>query len=157
VKHGRWALADRFEIFGRFGTDNAESLYLTRWRLIQTPLGGVYLHRFTRPDASPIFHDHPWSFLALVLRGGYVEKRRNPMTGHTTTHTHKAAHFNRMQLVDAHYVASLLRVPTWTIVLVGPHRRKWGYWEQQWLSEGMCWCWTGWNSHRSHRREGINL
>lgn len=49
--------------------------YLVRWRLrLSTELCGVYVHRFLEPDV-PVYHDHPWNFLTLILKGGYTEHR----------------------------------------------------------------------------------
>lgn len=42
-----------------------------RRTFVQTPLGTVRLHRFLRSDDERAFHDHPWSFVTLILRGGY--------------------------------------------------------------------------------------
>jgi hypothetical protein len=48
--------------------------YLIRWA-INTPFGGVKLHHILRSDEDRDCHDHPWSFLSIVLRGGYWEHR----------------------------------------------------------------------------------
>jgi hypothetical protein len=72
----------RFAIWKKFEIPNfdTEGNYLTRWRIIETPWASLYLHRITTPDSRPTLHDHPWNFTALVLRGGYVERRLNPRT-----------------------------------------------------------------------------
>jgi hypothetical protein len=61
----RWSLFSRFDIadVGRPG------IYLTRWRLLQTPWFGIYVHCIRRPDGDRHLHDHPWSFLSLVDTG----------------------------------------------------------------------------------------
>jgi len=38
-------------------------------------LPGLYLHYFFASDVEEELHDHPWSALALILAGGYVEER----------------------------------------------------------------------------------
>ena len=59
-------------IAGCEATGHAETPYLTRWS-IGLPFGcALYLHRFHRSDANEM-HDHPWSFISLILWRGYVE------------------------------------------------------------------------------------
>lgn len=47
--------------------------YLTRWRLIETSLGAIYLHKFHRSDGKDL-HDHPWAFASIILWRGYIEE-----------------------------------------------------------------------------------
>ncbi|MEX2155087.1 MAG: hypothetical protein WD825_17210 [Gemmatimonadaceae bacterium] len=46
--------------------------WLIRWA-INTPLGGVKLHKILRSDEDRDLHGHPWSFMSIILRGGYWE------------------------------------------------------------------------------------
>lgn len=56
-----------------YGADG--SPYLTRWTLLDLGrFGRICLHRFHRGDDDPDQHDHPWSFVTLILWGGYVEE-----------------------------------------------------------------------------------
>jgi hypothetical protein len=158
-----WAVLTRFDI-PNMDTDD---LYLTRWRIVQTPWAALYLHRITTPDSHPTLHDHPWSFLAIVLRGGYVERRLNPRTMEVDEH-HRVRWVNRMRTHDFHAITSLSRNPTWTLLFVGARRRTWGYleprwsghWEQKqpgdhpyWLwTDRPYWRWTQFDKH-SHARE----
>jgi len=48
-------------------------LYLRRLHLIQTPWFAIMLHWIVRPDPQPDTHDHPVSFLSIMLRGWYWE------------------------------------------------------------------------------------
>ncbi len=48
--------------------------YLLRWYVIpHNRIFNVYLHCFLRSDDDRALHDHPWSSMNVVLRGGYVE------------------------------------------------------------------------------------
>lgn len=148
-RSARWAFMDRFEVPQYEG----DGVYLTRWRIVQTPWGGLYLHRMEGPDPRATLHDHPWSFLSLILRGGYVERRLDPMTMRVDE-GHRVRWWNRMRATDAHSIRSLLRVPTWTLLLVGKRRRTWGYLEgpawQHWEVQGNTgrWWWTEFNRHQ---------
>jgi hypothetical protein len=153
-RSARWAFMDRFDVPQYDG----DGLYLTRWRIIQTPWGGIYLHRMEGPDPRPTLHDHPWSFLSIVLRGGYIERRLDPMTMSVDEH-HAVRRFNRMRAGDAHSIRSLLRVPTWTLLVVSARKRTWGYLEPVGNMAGsrvpgedephhITWRWTEFKDHR---------
>lgn len=46
---------------------------LVRYRLLFTPWWRVYVHHFVESDSGRDVHSHPWNFLTLILRGGYLE------------------------------------------------------------------------------------
>jgi hypothetical protein len=136
-----WAFMQKFEVPDY---DRPERNYLTRWRLVQTPWFGIYLHRFDGPDPRSTLHDHPWSFTSLVLRGGYIEadcysgSRTKPvgddwglpeesLVVHGGWTRLEARAVNRKRAGDCHTIVKLLRIPTWTLMLVGRRTREWGY------------------------------
>ena len=147
----RWALMERFVVPN---LDEPTENYLTRWRLIETPWGSIYLHRMDGPDSRPTLHDHPWNFLSIVLRGGYVERRLDPMT-REVDEAHRVTTVNHMRTHDAHAIVSLLRVPSWTLVLVGARRRTWGYSELSAYGTDSEWVWTEFDKHR-HNDEFVS-
>ena len=75
--HRRWGVFYKQFELRRQGSG---ALYLTRWYLVSTPFFGIALHRMDGPDARDTVHDHPWPFVSVVLRGGYVEDRLDPKT-----------------------------------------------------------------------------
>lgn len=57
-------------------TVNGEQvLYLRRFFLVRSKLLNVYLHKIARSDDDPDPHDHPWSFVSLILKNGYMDQR----------------------------------------------------------------------------------
>ncbi|HXI82093.1 MAG TPA: hypothetical protein VNM34_14900 [Verrucomicrobiae bacterium] len=114
-----WAIFSREDIPDSL---HPERTYLTRWRLLQTPWFGVYLHAIREPDRDRHMHDHPWSFVSVVLRGGYLEERPDGRTGRR-----RAGSVCLRRAEDLHRVALLARRPTWTLVLAGWRRRSWGF------------------------------
>lgn len=116
-----WRFLERFEVPN---LDDPAETYLTRYRIVQTPWFGVYVHRFDGPDSRPTLHDHPWPFLSLVLRGGYSERRRygGPLV--------RIRRLNVKATTDLHYIDHLHRTPTWTLMVVGRRVRTWGYVER---------------------------
>jgi hypothetical protein len=128
-KRKPWQFMSKFVI-----QDEQGDPMLVRWRIIQTPYGGFYLHKFLRGDSDPYVHDHPWSFLSIILKGSYTEVRRNNMTYQNYERTVKR--FNRMRRDDAHYILNIHRVPTWSLIFVGRRRRTWGFYVPLGVNEG---------------------
>lgn len=142
-RNPQWAFLDRFEVPDY---DHPERNYLTRWRIVQTPWFGLYLHRLDGPDPRATLHDHPWNFTSLVLRGGYVERRLDPSTL-DVDEGREVRWVNRLRTHDAHAIVRLLRVPTWTLLFVGARRRTWGYLDGP-MSDDRRWRWTPFDTHR---------
>lgn len=122
----RWAIMERFEV-PHF--DRPDVNYLERLRIIATPAFSLYLHRIGTPDSRPTLHDHPWSFVSFILRGGYTEVRLDPQT--MTTRRRFVRFVNVMRRDDAHYIEKLHGTgPVWSLLFVGRRRRTWGYWRK---------------------------
>jgi len=136
-----WAFMERFEIPDY---DHPERNYLTRWRIIQTPWFGWYLHRMDGPDSRSTLHDHPWNFLSIILKGGYTEVVPDTHGGFLweVRHTHRRTIgiLNAKFARDLHYIEFLHRTPTWTMVFTGRRTRVWGYLDE----DG----WTAFDTHR---------
>jgi hypothetical protein len=105
---------DRFDI-----TNAAGSVFMRRYKLVRTRWGNVYLHEILRSDEDNCLHDHPWSFVSLILWGGYREQLpsgkfwRRP--GRFMVRPARTAH--RVE-VDR---------PAWSLVIVGKKSRAWGF------------------------------
>jgi hypothetical protein len=116
--------------------------FLERWGLVHDRVGGFYVHRIDGPDPGLDLHDHPWSFVTIVLRGGYIDLQAHihadgqhhdeRMTRFVWGHRHDrygylvGPRIHRMPLDVAHRIMSA-RPGTWTLVLRGPTRRVWGF------------------------------
>lgn len=48
--------------------------YLHRWRIIGFGRYMMRLHRILDTDATPFLHTHPFSYVSIILRGGYTER-----------------------------------------------------------------------------------
>lgn len=94
--------------------------YVIRWR-VEAPFGSVRLHHWTAPDDDRAFHDHPWWFITLVLRGGYADR------GPDGDDVLRAGSVRFRRALHRHTV-----VPgphgAWTLMVTGPRARPWGFW-----------------------------
>jgi hypothetical protein len=119
----RWALNETFLIGGQANP------MMKRWRLVQTPLFGVYVHFIYREDLDPVPHDHPWRFASLVLRGGYVEElHEHPGSGQHRWVAHAVGSWHRFPLAYAHRIIAVGSHTT-TLVFVGRKVRSWGFYD----------------------------
>lgn len=94
--------------------------YMRRW-VLMTRWGGIRIHHILRSDNDRHFHDHPMSFLSLILVGGYKEYRPNQKP-----RVFKPGSVLFRKAEDCHYLKLRGRT-TWTFVLSGPYRRDWGF------------------------------
>jgi hypothetical protein len=130
----RWAVLERAEAPD---VDNPTEDYMVRWRLVQTPWFGVYVHRINTADtARPLPHTHPWWFVSLIVAGGYSEVyERRDRTGRLRRRwPHRRRRLGAIHLVrstDAHTITQLHRSPSYTIAVAGRRRAEpsWGYWD----------------------------
>jgi hypothetical protein len=109
-------------------------IYVRRW-YIETPWFTIRLHHWLRSDDKRAFHDHPWSFLTIILRGSYVDvspECREMMS---------AGKIAFRRSTHQHYVETS---GCWSILFTGPKTRKWGFfpngkaekdslWQDVWL------------------------
>jgi hypothetical protein len=97
-----------------------ECPYAYRW-VLNLGFFSIRMHRWIRSDDKRYFHDHPWWFWTLVLRGGYTDVTPS---GEDVL-TRGSIRFRPSH--HQHYV----RIPkegALTILLCGPQSRNWGFW-----------------------------
>lgn len=127
--------ADRWERDGRrwfltklISADHPAGPMLRRYMIFQGDRFGVYVHQIFRPDADRDTHDHPWPFRSLVLRGGYSEEVRLAPGADVSSEVWRGrgrAHV--MPTYRSHRIVQV-RPRTWTLLVVGPKMREWGFW-----------------------------
>jgi len=103
-------------------------VYLDRRGIEHQRIGGIFLHHMTAPDPGMDLHDHPWSFVSIVLAGGYSERRADFGQRNFSWNTRKRWSIKRMRLHEFHRIVDLRGCgSTWTLVLHGPRRQEWGF------------------------------
>ena len=117
-------------------------LHFCRWRLLQTPWFGIYIHKICKSDEEKHHHDHPWAFISFVILGGYKEEVfpantfgfYNRICRPGSIVYHKAKDFHKI---------TLLKKSAWTLVFVGKRSHDpWGYRTE-----------SGWVNNETYRRE----
>lgn len=110
----------------------ADRPYLLRWHLVpRNRLFGIYLHCFLRSDDDRALHDHPWWSLSLSLEGRYLEivpVDQSDPNGPTRTLVRRPGTLVLRRATHAHRIVIYPGMPAWTLFIVGPVVRKWGFW-----------------------------
>lgn len=94
--------------------------YVVRWR-VETPIGSIRLHHWLAPDDDRAMHDHPWWFLTMCLRGGYVD--HSP-----SGDDHLRPGSIRYRPAEHQHTVFPDPGGAWTIFVTGPKSRDWGFW-----------------------------
>lgn len=103
-----------------------DSGYITRLHLIKTPFGAIDIHWINAPDAEPYLHDHPVTFLSIILRGWYRETRSKKQ-GVYKSHLRRWFNFIRASKDDRHCIVRVASGGALTVCFMGPKQREWGF------------------------------
>ena len=106
--------------------------FLTRLHIVKAPWFAVCLHWIHKPDAEPHEHDHPVSFLSLILRGWYHQSWNGG-------HFKPSRWLNLVRATDRHRITAV-GPGTLTLCFMGPKVREWGYHTPR--------GWVHWKAHR---------
>jgi hypothetical protein len=105
----------------------------TWWPIKRLPLIRVFLHLIKMPDTDRHPHDHPWSFLTIILWGGYWEavyQNKAQLAGEEQPLIRYlgpgSVVFRRAE--HTHQIIKINGSAAWTLVFAGSSRRAWGFW-----------------------------
>lgn len=113
------------EIISGGGGEGCE--IMIRWTLLKLRGCKVLVHHFL-PDSRDIDqHDHPASFLTIILKGRYVDETLNG------PELLKAGSV-RWRPAEHRHSTVTGREGAWTLVFMAPKRRAWGFWRgPEWM------------------------
>lgn len=97
-----------------------ECPYMQRW-VFNFGFFSIRFHRWFSSDDDRHFHDHPWWYLTLVLRGGYTDV--SP-AGEDVLRTGSI----RWRSALHRHTVKVNAGGCWTLMLTGPEVRRWGFW-----------------------------
>lgn len=90
-----------------------------RYTLLKTRWGNIYLHRLKALNWDGRCHDHPWSFVSVLLWGGYMEFHDNKWT------TYWPGRILGRPAEWSHAVVTW--GVSWSLVFTGAKRRYWSF------------------------------
>ena len=112
-------------------TKNIEDLespgdvYLARTMWLKFNRLGVYTHRILLPDRARAEHSHPWTFLTIILRGGYVEEIEGK------TYTRKPGYIGWRGRSFRHRIIALRGRPALTLIIRGRNGDRWNFYNKR--------------------------
>lgn len=102
--------------------------YLRRWYLIpRNTWFCIYLHNIRVSDDDRALHDHPGHNISIILKGSYVEQT----PAGDRKYPRESGIFRRIIFrwaTDRHRLIIPDGGETWTLFIVGPKFRTWGFW-----------------------------
>ncbi len=101
--------------------------YLERWTLAKAFGCAVYLHHFIGDDSSIDPHDHPRRFISIGLKGWYFEDIYQKDGRYWLTKCYQAPWVRTFPAEHIHRIRAKLHGNVWTVVIVLPHQRAWGF------------------------------
>lgn len=109
-----------FEFRWREPLGRLECPFIIRW--VITVFGfSLRLHHWLGSDDQRFYHDHPWDFVAMLIKGSYVE--------HTQKETVIRYQWEiRRYKAEYQHKVFLDCGPCWSVVFSWPKRRNFGYW-----------------------------
>lgn len=117
-------------------------VYFRRYRLLQTPWFGIYVHQILKSDQERHPHDHPFSYSSLILSGAYHEDVwYSPDFKKRLSQSYYQGDVVEHSKLDFHKI-SLLTKEVWTLVFASGRTRTWGYL----LKDG------SWIDHKEYRK-----
>lgn len=110
------------------------------------------IHHFLRSDNDRHYHDHPWSYISLIFKGGYWEHYPGHIEGNRHLEFDKFTWYSKWAIIQRpkewkHWVqlarlkglTKEYNLECWTLVLFYGARRDWGFWTE-----------NGWVKHDSY-------
>jgi hypothetical protein len=92
----------------------------TRYQLAKTRWFNIYLHQLYAPNWHPECHDHPWGFVAILLRKGYLERVGDK------DHRRRIGSILFRPAVFTHNVITPYG-ESWSIIFTNAKHRDWGF------------------------------
>jgi hypothetical protein len=102
-------------------------VYLERWTIARAFGCAIYLYHFLGDDWSIDPHDHPRRFISVGLKGWYDEDLFDANGNELSTRRYKAPWFRSFPATHIHRVRAAECGNTWTLVMVLPKCRDWGF------------------------------
>ena len=75
----------------------------------------ILLHKILKSDLGDL-HDHYWSYITIILKGGYWETNKNG------TFWRGPGYIGFRKASDRHSLRIPERKPAWTLIFVGPNK-----------------------------------
>lgn len=100
---------------------------MARYILFRFDSWGIFVHHFLRSDHDRALHDHPWPFIAIILKGGYYELHNQTIDLSETTEKRHPGNVLLRPAEWRHRVILPEGRTSWSLMIVGRRVRWWGF------------------------------
>lgn len=103
--------------------------HIIRLHFIKTPWFAIDLHWIMKPDPEPFLHDHPVSFLSIILKGWYRDYQVDYTKDFRELRDNYHDWFNYIPATFnwRHQINEVSGNGCLTICFMGPKTREWGF------------------------------
>lgn len=113
--------------------------YLRRFIFLKTRHFSIYLHKILADD-DICLHDHPWSFISIMLWGKYLERQRScwllEFEEREYTEERYAPSIAYRPYPSPHRISLIDNKPCYTFVITGSKVRDWGFYTKKgWIHQ----------------------
>jgi len=98
-------------------------LHFRRYRILETPIFNIYIHKIYKHDEDDHLHSHPWSMLVFVLDGSYAEE----VKGEEKLVLARMYSFRYRSVKMFHKIKKLFEPVVTTLVFTFGKKVAWGY------------------------------
>lgn len=112
------------------------SVYLVRYHIFHSKYINIMVHHILQSDTD-CMHDHPWDFVSIILKGGYVEyydeshfyEAKDGLLVRIPIVKSKIVHPFTFNFRPAKWIHRLeIHQDCWTLVMTFGRKRDWGFW-----------------------------
>lgn len=132
---------------------------MIRYVIFRCAAFGIYLHHFCRSDHDRALHDHPWPYVAIILKGGYWEVHDQDRAGQVVEWRGPGSvllrpaqwrHRIALPVFGFQDDGRQIQQPSWSLVFVGRRAQRWGFFTPQ----GWCW-WRKYDPWKAICEDGV--
>jgi len=96
-------------------------LHFRRFAFFETKYLSLYFHRIYLGDKDVFLHSHPWNFISIILKGGYIEENQKGLARKVFPVV------SMMNRKGFHKIHSMLKSPTYSLFLAIGKKQPWYY------------------------------
>ena len=103
---------------------------MKRW-LIDFGIFSIRLHHWLYSDDQRNYHDHPWAFITIILKGGYTDispKDQNDISKEESKKERMTFGTVKYRPANYKHTVKVDKKGCWTLLLTGREKRDWGFW-----------------------------